>query len=409
MDSIADLTPKQINYLQNSNRRINIADGSVRSGKTVAANLRWMEYVVNSGPPGDYLMFGKTERTLKRNILSPMKSLLGNSFRINQGQGEVTLCDKKIYLCGASDERAADKIRGATLAGAYGDEISLAPESFVKMLLSRLSIKDAKLFGTTNPEGPYHWLKTSFIDRINDLDMSLHHFKIEDNTFLDPKYVESLKKEYTGVFYKRYIEGLWVMAEGIIYDVFDENKHVDKIVEPDTFQNYIVSCDYGTNNPCTFGLYGFDGQSPPAYLIKEYYYDSNAKNKRQKTDRQYANDMVKFIGDIPVNTIYVDPSALSFIVELKQLGKWTVKAAKNDVLDGIRFVSKLLSTGGYYVDESCLETIKGYQSYCWDPKAQERGEDKPLKINDHTADRDRYALFSHFYKKFYRTGQKYYK
>ena len=383
MNDIDHLSNKQLHYLANSNCRINLSEGAVRSGKTVSSNLRWIEYVLNSGPEGPYLMFGKTERTLKRNILTPLQGLLGDALRINQGQGEVKLGDKTIYLAGASDERAAQKIQGLTLAGALGDELSLAPESFFQMLLSRLSVDGAKFFGTTNPEGPYHWLKTNYIDRRDQLDMSLHHFTLNDNDSLSHSYIQSLKKEYVGVFYDRFILGKWVMAEGAIFDGFDEQIHVDKVLDPDTFQNYIVGVDYGTNNPCTFGLYGFD-KIPPVYLIKEYFFDGGADNTKQRTDTQYANDMKKFIGDKRIDAIYVDPAALSFVVELRQRGLWRVNSAKNDVLPGIKFVSKMLASGHYFIDRKCLETIKGYQSYVWDARAQQTGIDKPLKLNDHT-------------------------
>lgn len=410
MIDINSLTDRQIYFLQNSNSRINLSEGAVRSGKTVSSNLRWLEYILQSGPAkGEYLMFGKTERTLRRNIITPMQQLLGSSLRVNQGQGEIKVGGKLIYLAGASDERSIQKIQGLTLAGAYGDELSLAPESFFQMLLSRLSVKDAKFFGTTNPEGPYHWLKKKFIDRVDELDMSLFHFDIDDNTSLSKSYVKNLKNEYTGVFYKRYIEGLWVMAEGVIYDVFDEGVHVDKIVGKNSFTNYIVGIDYGTNNPCTFGLYGFDNKSLPVYLIKEYFYDGGAVNNKQKTDGEYADDLEKFIGDKRIDAIYVDPAALSFIVELKQRGKYVIKNAKNDVLPGIRYVSRLFYGHKYFIDSSCKETVKGYQSYAWDINAQGRGEDKPLKKDDHTCDRDRYALFTHFFKRYRATGQRFYK
>ena len=409
MIDVLDPTPKQIDLIRNTNYRINLATGAVRSGKTVGLNLRWLEYVMKSAPPGDLLMFGKTERTLKRNILSPIQELLGQDyFRINYGEGEAYLGRRKIYIAGASDERAEGKIRGMTLAGAYGDELVLTPLSFFNMLLSRLSVKGAKFFGTTNPEGPYHWLKTDYIDRSSDLDMGVFQFELEDNTHLDRDYVSSLKKEYTGVFYQRYINGLWVLAEGIIYDVWDKYRHMGEIIDPYEFSNYIVGIDYGTSNPCTFGLYGFD-KHLPAYLIKEYWYEGGKEGVIQKTDGQYADDLEEFLGNIHPEVIYIDPSALSFIVELRQRNKYKIKAGKNDVLPGIQFISKLLNNDLYFVDEKCIETDKGYSSYVWNPNKQKTGLDEPLKENDHVCDRDRYALFTHFYRKYFATKQKHWK
>ena len=181
-----------------------------------------------------------------------------------------------------------------------------------------------------------------------------------------------------------------------------------EIVDPYEFSNYIVGIDYGTANPCTFGLYGFD-KHLPAYLIKEYWHEGGKEGVKQKTDGQYADDLEEFLGDIYPDNIYIDPSALSFIVELRQRDKYKIKAGKNDVLPGIQFISKLLNNDLYFVDENCKETDKGYSSYVWNPNRQKIGVDEPLKENDHVCDRDRYALFTHFYRKYFATGQKYWK
>jgi len=215
-------------------------------------------------------------------------------------------------------------------------------------------------------------------------------------------FVEALKKEYTGLWYKRFILGLWVLAEGVVYDMFDESRHVVDVQallkqrEKQQFRNYFVGVDYGTNNPCTFGLYGYD-KGLPVYLVKEHYYDS-AKTNRQKTDSQHADDFQNFIKGIPnLANIYVDPSALSFISELRHRG-YRVTGANNDVLDGIRFVGKLLSNGQFFVDKSCRNIIKEFAAYVWDAKAQAKGEDKPIKANDHCLDQLRYGTFTHFFR-----------
>lgn len=404
------LTDKQIKTIRESNKRINLSDGAVRAGKTVGFNLRWLEYVLSGGPPGDLLMVGKTERALKRNILNPMQALLGTKYmKIVSGASEVYIGGRKIYTVGANDERAVGKIQGSTLAGALGDEVGLWPESFFAMLLSRLSVKNSKFFGTTNPEGPYHWLKKKYIDRRHHLNLGRWHFHIDDNDKLDPEYVESLKKEYTGVFYSRYIRGLWVLAEGLVYQI---PPTMGQVRDPLSFDSFIVGVDYGTSNPTTYGLYGFDKGRPPVYLVKEYFYDGGEEKNPQKTDSDYATELEEFIKPVKnkIEYIYVDPSALSFITEIKnRRGMPWVKQAKNDVLPGIRFTAGLINKKLYLVDSSCGHTKKGYVSYLWDKKAQERGEDKPLKQDDHVCDRDRYALFSHFYKKAEFSNQKYWK
>ncbi|NCD40753.1 MAG: hypothetical protein EOL88_01540 [Bacteroidia bacterium] len=286
----------------------------------------------------------------------------------------------------------------------YGDEITLWPESFFTMLLSRMSVRGAKFFGTTNPDSPYHWLKESYLDRIGSgiNNINRYSFTIDDNPNLDPEYVEALKHEYTGLFYKRFILGQWVLAEGAVYDMWDESIHVVDTnavlrgLGKTNFDTYIVGVDYGTNNPCTFGLYGYNRGGGPVYLVREYYYNGREKG-RQKTDREYADDFKMFLKGVRPAAIYIDPSASSFIAELKHNG-FMISHANNDVLEGIRYVSTLLRSGKFYVDRSCMETIKEFGAYVWDDRAQEIGVDRPVKEFDHTMDRNRYALTSHFYR-----------
>jgi PBSX family phage terminase large subunit len=383
-----------------STARINIWDGAVRSGKTISSILRWLEYVQDCPDENKLLMVGKTERTLRRNVLDVIQDMVDTEGKYNRGLGLFHLFGKQIEIIGANDERAENKIRGVTLAGAYGDEISLWPENFFRMLLSRLSVEGAKFFGTTNPDSPYHWLKTGFLDE-HELNLKRFHFTLQDNPNLPLSFIRELEKEYTGLWHKRFIRGLWVLAEGSIYDMWNEESHIVDVKKmlgtknKVQFDKYIVSIDYGTNNPCTFGLYGFDHKLP-VYLQREYYYDSKTAG-RQKTDSEYADDFDDFVGDVKPLAIYCDPSAASFIAELRRRG-YRLTPAKNDVVDGIRFVGNMLRNGEYLVDKSCKHTIQEFSSYIWDEKAQKRGEDKPLKEHDHTMDRDRYGLFTHFYR-----------
>jgi len=384
---------KQLHSIKYSNRRINIWEGSVRSGKTIASIIRWLGYIKHSRYD-KFLMVGKTERTLKRNILDVIKDMCGSQFHYNSGIGEGRLFNKTIYIAGANDERSQEKIRGITLAGAYLDEISLYPESFFKMALSRLSLPNAKLFGTTNPDNPYHWLKKDYLDREGELDLIRFHFVLDDNLTLSKSYVENLKKEYTGVWHKRFIEGLWVLADGLVYDMFDEEKCVIELPEKEVFKNYIFGVDYGTNNPCVFLSIGYNNYKDKFIVNDEYYWDG--RTKRQKTDDEYADDFINFARQYTNNiTVYADPSALSFITALKKRGVNVIQA-DNSVLDGIRFVSTLLGSGRILINKKCQNLISEMCSYCWDTKAQQKGEDKPLKENDHSPDALRYALFTRF-------------
>lgn len=336
-------------------------------------------------------MVGKTERTLKRNILDPMEQILGTKrFRYNRGLGEVHVGKRRIYVAGANDERAETKIRGMTLAGAYGDELTLWPESFFKMLLSRLSVPGAKFFGTTNPDSPFHWLKTDYLDT-EGLDLKSWHFELEDNLNLDPAYVEALKREYTGLWYKRFISGLWVLAEGAVYDMWDEDKHVITDSDlPTRFDRHLVGVDYGTSNPTVFLLFGQVGDA--IYQLDEYYYDSKQAG-RQKTDSEYSEDFQNFVPKhIRPSSIEVDPSAASFIVQLRSDKVTGVQEADNTVLDGIRRVAARLDTSRILVHERCKHTRQEYASYVWDPKKQFKGEDAPLKQFDHCMDATRYVV-----------------
>lgn len=396
MSCLPPLSPKQIIVLKECDARINILEGAVRSGKSYIAHIKFLE-MLRTGPEGEYLISGKNEGTIRRNILTPLNQLTGGIIRYNRTLGEFNLFDRKVYVIGANDERAEGKIRGLTLAGGYIDEGALLCESFFKMATSRLSIEGAQMIVTTNPDSPYHWLKVDYIDRAGELDLKTFKFKIEDNPFLPKRYVEELKKEYRGLWYKRFIEGEWVLAEGAIYDFFDTELHTFE--KPRTYaKKYFVGIDYGTTNAFAAVLIGFnDDVRPNLWVEKEYYWDSKERGY-QKTDSEYALDLQREFGNYPITAYYLDPAAASFHVELKRQKK-PVKQAVNDVLDGIRFVGSLIAQGDLMIVKSCKNLIKEIESYVWDAKSVKQGEDKPLKQRDHAVDAMRYAIYSHFGKK----------
>lgn len=398
------LSPKQLQCYRQANGRINIAHGSVRAGKSVALEqYRWPAFVLNETSDKTLFMVARTLKTLERNVLLPLQELYGPGLcKYSLGSKTAFLFGRRIELEGANDAQARSKLIGSTVSGALLNEINLLPEDFVKEMLARMDSDSAKMFATCNPDSPYHYLKKEYLDRESELrsagsDLRQWHFTLDDNTKIDDEYKTALKAEYgppSSIWYKRSILGLWVLAAGAVYDMWDNGIHVVK--HAGEWKKYAVAVDYGTSNPCTFGLYGWNGSSPPAMLVNEYWYDGREENK-QKTDSAYADDMIKWLGPFvdKVEKIYVDPSAASFIAELKGR-KLPVRKAKNDVLNGIRLVSRLLGDGLYSVHQSCKKTIENYQAYVWDKKAQQRGEDKPLKENDHACDRDRYFLMSEF-------------
>lgn len=390
------------NSIRDAVARLNVWHGPVRSGKTIASIVAWILFV-RIAPPGELLMVGKTERTLKRNILNVIAQIVGSrNYRYVGGSGEAFIYGRRVLLVGANDERAEGKIRGLTVAGAYGDELSLWPEGFFRQLLARMSVRGARFFGTTNPDGPYHWLKVNFLDRVGELDLRAFTWPLEHNVALDPAYVASLKAEYGEgtLWFKRFILGLWVAAEGAVYDFFNEAEHViaGLGVEP---ERLALSIDYGTSNATSAGLYGLWSQPTPTGLraarLDGYYYDGRASG-RQKTDAEYEADLAERFGELkPKLQVILDPSAASFRTELRKRG-WRVTDADNTVIDGIRTQAKMLRNGEYKIVDTPgnKQCIRDYGAYLWDSKAQARGEDKPLKQHDHTKDEERYVLHSFF-------------
>ena len=390
------ISPKQLMSYRDSSARINIWDGAVRSGKTVASILRFLKHV-RFGPPGDMAVCGRTHLTIKRNILYTLQNVIGIPVSMSAQHSEMNIFNRTIHVIGANDERAEGKIRGSTFSGAYVDEATLIPEGFFKMLLSRLSIPKAQLFATTNPDSPFHWLKRDFLDK-EDLDLKHFHFRLEDNETLAPDYIANLKKEYSGLWYKRLIEGEWCVAEGAVYDFFDERIQMIDL-PPGAASYYIIGVDYGTHNPCAFTLIGHNPMTHPnTWVEKEYYWDP-AKRLRQKTDSEFADDLANFMKGYPIKMVYMDPSALSFRVECNRRGIGPLKEAENDVLDGIRFVSKQMLNGTLKICRSCRNLMQEIQTYSWDERSRELGVDKPKKESDHCLDSLRYAIFTHFGKK----------
>ena len=385
--ALDQLAKKQIRTVDNATARLNIWDGAVRSGKTVTSIYAWLKYIKEDAPKGDLLMVGKTERTLKRNVLDVIEEIAPTGISIYRWQGECQIFGRRIYCVGANDARAEGKIRGLTVAGAYGDELTLWPEEFFTMLLSRLSVGGARFFGTTNPDGPYHWLKTKYLER-EGLDLARFQFSLEDNPYLDPGFVTALKSEYVGLWYRRYILGLWVAAEGAIYDMFDETLHV--VEELPAMHKYWSAVDYGTVNPTVFLLFGL-GADNVLYVCDEWRWDSAAHMGRQMTDAQYSAAFREWL-TVRTEWNFVDPSAASFIAQLYADRAPHLAPADNTLLDGIRRVGTLLGAGRLKIHCKCSGLIKELSGYGWDAKAQQRGEDVPLKGGDHGPDALRYFV-----------------
>jgi len=388
-----DLSPKQMDFLLNSDARINAADGAVRSGKSWSCDVRWLEFTQTQRGP--FLLTGKTFDTVGRNVIQPLMDMTPAVRWLNQGRGHLGIGNALVYVVGLNDAKAESRIRGMTVGGWLADEVTLYPVDAVRMALSRMSIPGSKAFWTMNPDNPYHWALQEYLENQELLDKGIlkrWHFELDDNPALDDEYKESLKSLYSGLFYQRFIEGKWVLAEGVIYSQFQPVMHVKEPPALDQFSSFWVACDYGTSNPCVFLLMGQDFQGR-VWCLREYYWDS-AKQRRQKTDAEYADDLLKWLNGLIPNMLMVDPSAASFIAELRQRG-WRVMKADNDVLDGIRVVSSKLAGGTLLVAPECENVQREFAAYIWDETAQKKGEDKPLKLHDHAMDALRYGVFTH--------------
>lgn len=385
------VSAKQAKSFSEATHRFNIWVGAVRSGKTFSSIYAFIDFLKN-GPPGDAMIIGVNRATIHRNVLTTLYKILG--FPCPSPMcNKTTLYGRDLYFVGAPDVSAVTTIQGSTLATAYVDEATCIPEVFWKMLETRLSIPGARLFCTCNPEGPAHWLKKQYIDRAHVHDLIYWNFNLDDNPSLDDAYKNAIRNSFTGMFYKRYILGEWALAHGAIYDTFDDTNIYDY---PKNNPNYyIVGIDYGTTNATAAVLIAVNPKLYPQLSIEaEYYYDSAIKG-RSKTDAELVRDIQDFIKHKNVSAVYVDPAAASFKIALRQ-AEVPVIDANNDVLLGIKTTSKFISGKNLVIHRSCKTSIEHLQSYAWDPKAADRGEDKPIKQNDHICDAIRYACVTAF-------------
>lgn len=404
------LSPAQIrSVVESRDAPIALWSGAVSSGKTIASLLAFLIALVNAPDHGLVVIVGRSLNTIERNLIDPLQSThlfgpLAAHVQHTNGATTAVILGRTVHLVGASDARAEGRIRGATIALAYVDEATLVPHAFWMMLLSRLRVGAAsRLLATTNPDGPFHWLRKDFILRAGEVGLTNWHFTLDDNPSLDPGFVRRLKAQYIGLWYKRFILGEWCLASGAVYDMFDEARNVVDIL-PYMRRWTAVGVDYGTVNPFSAVLIGH-GEDNHLYAVSEYRYDS-AKRLRQQTDAQYSADVRQWLAGVrrpgeqgsvrgvQPQWIFVDPSAASFMTQMWSEGASNVTPAVNDVLDGIRSVGVALGSGLLRIHRSCEGLLGELPSYAWDEKAAERGEDKPMKVDDHSADALRYALHS---------------
>lgn len=401
-DPIKGLSPKARASIR-ANGWMTVWEGAIRSGKTVASIIAWLNYVMNSVEKV-FFMSGKTYGSLIRNVISGDFGLIelgAPDVEITKditGSNVLKIWDKKIYLFGAADDGAYARLKGLTAGGWYADEVATHPESFIVEALSRTAVsRDRRIFWTLNPTVPSHYIYRRFTDVWEEKHSPGYirfHFTLDDNLAMPPERRRELEAQYTGRYRMMYILGLRCAAEGMIYDSFRRDMIYSGVPpEMNLYQTQkYIACDYGTVNPCVFlECVMINGI---VYVMREYRWDSR-KEMRQKTDDQYVHDMMNFIGtpDECDSIIIVDPSASSFITALKIAGYMVIQG-KNDVLPGIRRLSSLFALNRVRIHESCTGLISELELYIWDEKAALNGEEKPLKTNDHAPDALRYYVMT---------------
>ena len=376
-----------------------IADGAIRSGKTVSMETSFLLWAMNTFNGQIFALCGKTIGSLRRNVLQDFKRIaMSRGYDVTERRSEKLIIisgngvRNSFYYFGGRDESSQDLIQGMTLAGVLFDEVALMPESFVNQATGRCSVEGSKYWFNCNPEGRLHWFKVNWINKYIEKRLLYLHFTMDDNLSLAERVKERYRRMYTGVFYSRYILGKWCAAEGVIYDCWKEDRNgFDKNVESpwiNSLCNHYVAVDYGTTNPTVFLECFDDGDT--FWITKEYYQDSQADQK-QKTTSEHAEDLNEFLdGDRNVQII-VDPAAEDFKLELRNRG-YRVKNANNDVLEGIRTTAAMMQLEGIKVDKSCIKFRQEIETYVWDQRAKERGEEKPVKQKDHAMDALRYLV-----------------
>jgi PBSX family phage terminase large subunit len=395
-------SPKQLEFIVNSTKHWNIAHGSVRSGKTVGTLFRFM-HAVDNCPDSDIWMVGHSSDTIYQNAIrlifeNPEFSIFKPFCSWFSGKRQLKYKDKTIGTLGAKDEGAIGSFQGKTFSLCYNDEMTLYPESIIDMIDTRLSKPHSMGFASMNPSYPTHKIK-KWIDKAEQGDPNYYslHFTLDDNPYVDQDYKQRIRDSLSGLFYKRNYLGLWCLAEGAIFDFFDPAIYVLR-KPPAAAEYWVAGIDYGAVNPFVCLLIGvstgrYTQGGRKMWVEKEYYWDPKVKG-RQKVNSEFAQDVYDFLEPYSVKNVYCDPSAASFKLELQRKGIHVVDA-NNDVEFGIAEMTSQMKIGNLFILEDCKNTIREIEGYVWDSKAAEKGDDEPVKKNDHACDALRYILATH--------------
>ena len=386
-----------------------IADGAVRSGKTSFMSIAFVDDAMRRYDRQRFAICGKTVESAIKNIIEPYLGikLVREKYRISWRRADKTMIvtqgkKQNIFeVFGGKDESSFALIQGRTLAGVLFDEVALQTRSFVEQALARCSVDGSRFWFNCNPDSPNHWFYKEWIQQAERHNALHLHFELDDNPALSEEIKERYRTTYSGVFYDRYVRGLWVAADGIIYPQFDKNRHIVKS-KPRLYSKYYISIDYGTSNPTSMGLWGLYNRK--WYRVADSYYDGRERGPR--TDEEHYQELKRLVKEnIPsaqpfqaVRAVIVDPSAASFIQTIKKHGRFRTKEANNDVLDGIRNTAAELNAGRLLFCDGCHDIFDEFGAYVWDSKASDKGEDKPVKSSDHAMDDMRYFVNTILYK-----------
>lgn len=368
-----------------------LCDGAVRSGKTLCLSLSFVMWATHCFSGQDFALCGKTILSLQRNLLEPLLPILrGMGYRCRFAAGRRVLTvglgrhENRFYLFGGRDEGSASLIQGVTLAGVLLDEAALMPRSFVEQALARCSLEGATYWFNCNPEHPYHWFYKEWIQKAAEKQVLYLHFQMTDNPSLSPAVLRRYKRLYSGTFYRRFVEGRWVAADGLVYPMFDPKRHVGAPAAP--AGPWYLSCDYGTVNPFSLGLWCRDGEC--WCRVAEYYHSGRATGV-QLTDEEYYAHLCDLAGDRPIAALIIDPSAASFAETVLRHGRYPVLKADNDVVAGIHRVSRALQQAQIKIAPGCKDALREFSLYQWDNSLR---RDAPKKENDHAMDDIRYFV-----------------
>ena len=367
-----------------------ICDGAIRSGKTMCMSLSFVFWALSNFNNSLFAICSKTIESIKRNIIFSLSQNLKSlgfycDCKMSKNYMDISFSNSKnrFYFFGGNDEKSASLIQGITLSGVFLDEVVLMPRSFVEQAIARCSVPNSKYFFNCNPQNPFHWFYKEWIQKAKEKNTLYIHMTMKDNPHLSKEIIKRYEKLYSGSFFDRFIKGIWTPVHGQVYPMFKKEKHIVETL-PKNFEKYIISCDYGTLNPCSFGLWG--KHKNMWFRIKEYYYESKTTGIR-KTDEEHLEELKKLVGNKKIDAIIVDPSAASFIECIKRHSKFNVYPALNDVLKGINIVCNALNKGLIKFSKDCKNSIKEFYLYQWN---ENKNFDSVKKENDHAMDDIRY-------------------